>query len=409
MSKSGKIGLIALPEGWFVQVIKHLDPKNVRLFVTTERMKADLLARVGEAYETHILDLLNECPATEALNECDVVAGDQWQLKRVFPVHIKDPVNTAAIGFAHATDAPPVILVSGRNYLISAAEKLVDVARRTLAHEGRAGKYTAAELPRNAPHLVGAEALEYEAGYTGLYHLDPICFAVAEERAAHRKQLLELLELSPDDDRKIVTCFIDETSDFEQIDNSLSKISDRFIIVVKTFKGYIDQYAMHDVHIVEDRKYNDLLRVGSDFILAGVMSGSLSTAIMTGLRVIPFFTRTNHRSAVTREKFYLGQEKTAELYPLSREDLEKRYNIYAVDMVPAIDIGEPDTVARVLCDEAFWAGFEARFEAWSQEEAFGRYLTTGAAEKTARLIERVAREGTLGEDAILSGRIELTG
>lgn len=404
---AGKIGIIALPEGWFTQVIKEFAVDDVELFVTVEQLRENLQTSLDGDYRIH---LLSESGGMEALNGCAVLVGDQWQLKRIIPGHLERPQFVKAIAFAHASDAPPIALTAAQNFLICASEGLLSGIRNHFAHLERTGKFEAEAMLASLPYLKGESEVTYEAGYTGLYHLDPACFTARETREKMRPRLLELLGLATDDHRPIVTVFSDEISDFRELDEGISGIAEEFIVILKTFSGYTKQYAYNKVHVIEQRQHNDLLRLGSDFIVAGINSGSLSTCMMIGLRAIPYFTRTMHRSAVTREDVYLKGVTEPELYPLSIENLANRTNGYATDLVPAVDGGDSGMLRERLTDTSIWDGFDERVDLWAREErAHGDYLKIGAAAKTAELIRRVLVSGTLGDDAALSGRIALDG
>jgi hypothetical protein len=405
---SGKIGIIALPEGWFTQVIKQFDPADLEIFLTTEQLRSNLQASIGTKYRVHLLDQAKVGETTEIFNQCDVLVGDQWQLKRLIPVHVTDPAKVRAVAFAHASDAPPIALTAPSNFLICASQGLLPGIRNHYAYEERTGKFESEAMLRALPYLEGTDAVEYEAGYSGLYHLDPACFTARETRERMRPKLLELLGLPADDDRKIVTCFSDEISDFRQFDEGISGITDEFIVILKTFTGYTKQHAYENVHVIEARQHNDLLRLGSDFIVAGINSGSLSTCMMIGLRAVPYYTQTMHRNAVTREEVYVKGVEEPVLYPLSVENLANRTNGYATELVPAVDGGDSEMLRARLRDASIWDDFDAKVDAWSRDEkAHGDYRKADAAQKTAEMIRAVATEGTLGEDAILSGRIEL--
>lgn len=405
---SGKIGIIALPEGWFTQIIKQFDPDDLEIFLTTEELRNKLHATTGGKYRIHLLDQAKRCESSDLFSQCEVLVGDQWQLKRLIPVHVDHPEKVSAIAFAHASDAPPIALTATKNFLICASQGLLPGIRSHFAHLERTGAFTPEAMLKGLPYLDGSDAVEYEAGYSGLYHLDPACFTARETRKRMRPRLLELLQLDPDDKRPIVTCFSDEISDFREFDAGISEITDDFIVILKTFPGYVKQYAYDHVHVVLERQHNDLLRLGSDFIVAGVNSGSLSTCMMIGLRAVPYYTKTMHRNAATREEVYLKGVEEPVLYPLSVENLAGRTKGYATDLVPVVDGGDAEMLRTRLKDRSIWDDFDERVDAWSKEErAHGDYLKAGAAEKTAEMIRSVVATGTLGEDAKLSGRIEL--
>lgn len=405
---SGKIGIIALPEGWFTQVIRQFDPDDLEIFLTTEELRSKLHASTGNKYRIHLLSQAQRDESTEVFNHCEILVGDQWQLKRLIPFHVDHPERVSAVAFAHASDAPPIALTAPRNFLVCASQGLLPGIRNHYAHLERTGEFRPEAMLKTVPYLEGEEAVEYEAGYSGLYHLDPACFTARETRERMRPQLLELLQLDPEDDRPIVICFSDEISDFREFDEGISGITDDFIVILKTFPGYIKQYAYDRVHVIVDRQHNDLLRLGSDFIVAGVNSGSLSTCMMIGLRAVPYYTQTMHRNAVTREEVYLKGVEEPVLYPLSVENLANRTNGYATDLVPVVDGGDAEMLRTRLKDRSIWDGFDERVDAWSREEReHGDYLKAGAAEKTADMIRNVASHGTLGEDASLNGRIDL--
>lgn len=400
MANSNKIAIIALPEGWFSRVITEFNPDEVELFVSTPDLRRQLIDDVGEQYRVHLLDLNRQCEAAEVLNTCGVIVADQWQMKKIVPIHVKDPVNTRLASFAHASDAPPVHLVGARNYMICSSQRLLTVMKNHFNYQERNGEYEAEAILARMPYLQDADALEYEAGFSGLYHLDPACFTAFENRGDYRKRYLEVLGVDTEDPRPIITYFVDEIADFAQAHAGLSSITDDYIVAIKTFGDYMVQFPFNGVHVIEQRQHNDLIRLGSDFILAGVASGSLATCMMIGLRAIPIYTQTLHRNAVTRGQFYRKEVETLTPYPLTVENLAGRTSGYATELVPVVDLGDAAMLRERLEDDAIWDGFEARVDAWSQEaRAYGSYLKVGAAAKTADMIRAIAWNGTLGDDA----------
>lgn len=232
-----------------------------------------------------------------------------------------------------------------------------------------------------------------EFAYSGPYHLDS-WLERRHDRAQLRSELLAALGGGIDPDKPLLAFFLDEISHEVQLVEGLRELSRHATIVYKAYyKNDPRVVALGDAVIPwPSLEYApNLLRFGADVVLAGYHSGTLATAVMAGLRVIPFYTRLIHPD---------GRPGKLSSYRL-RIPRERNYDVAnncTLALEHVFDIQDTARIVDAIHSEAHWSDFERRLDC-ARHIAFGDYCLEEAAGKTAALILRAWQKGTFGPDA----------
>ena len=191
-------------------------------------------------------------------------------------------------------------------------------------------------------------------------------------------------------DRPVVAFFTDEVSLEPLLLDGLRKLAGEVTLVCKGLgEDYLDQLS--DVAILwpsTEYSANDL-RFGADCILAGYLSGSLSTAVMVGLRVLPYYTKRIRRHGI---RHYASQWPSQYVpYGIVSENI-----LFCMDR--AYDIQDTSAILDALHSENYWKEYEHRLPQ-IQSQVFLDYDLNNAAQKTASLILRVLNNNSFMDRA----------
>lgn len=380
---ANKIGLLYGPPLMFRHLVGHFAEDELILFIYGEETKQESLKNeihsiYGDRYRVVVISRILTEEARDAYRSCQMILGDNFMLTKLYSQHrsIKNMSQVSVI-FSHATDSAPVRYFTRSNYLIAWSENSAKAVIPVLENS--------AKRPRNLRTSISL-------CYAGLFHID----IKACKETYRREELVERLSLDPT--KPIITCFIDEASDLQELYEGLVALGDGFNVIVKSYLDWAELYPFEGLKVISDKSFNELLRFGSDFILAGSASGSLTTCAMLGLNVVPIYTSRSFKNSNVRYQFYSGQKN------LKADDIIDNYipkpRWHHFDDVVKPVLITSSALKDCLGDTRFWEQYHAGKQGW-QEKSFGRYFGQDAAAKTAALIRSILSEDGVDEACLV--------
>lgn len=362
-----EIGIVYFPALWFDILIPKFDPAEVSIFVFWNNLKSQVLGLYGDRYK--IYDL-NDPSGIAAYNKCDVIMADQSGFTMVHDRYqcLKDP-NKISVVLSHATDSPPLNFFSKYNLLVSSSEYCSKASIEPLS------RYI-----KNSD----LDNIVIDIAYSGLYHID----LVECRRKFTRDELVNSFSLNPD--RPIITCFIDEISDFNQVHIGLKALSEHFNVLYKSYGTWSELYQFSELNVIDDARYNNLLRFGSDYILAGSQSGTLTSCAMLGMRVIPYHTEIIYNNCKDRERYYkslkTGFGDTLDLEQVASISFPRHKWHGFNKVIESLLITNIDAIVKLVNDKAFWDVYEHTANEW-QSSSFGKYHLHDSADVVYSLVK----------------------
>lgn len=136
----------------------------------------------------------------------------------------------------------------------------------------------------------------------------------------------------------------------------------------------------------------NLLRFGSDFILASFRSGTLTSSTMLGLPVIPYYTPLISENWFVRSKWTSYKI----LMPENHEGRDMCVDILTKFNQP-LNLLETDKLLERMNSRIWWKNYEKTLPV-AQKAVFGDYELDGAPAKAAKLLVRVTGMGSFGND-----------
>ncbi len=222
--------------------------------------------------------------------------------------------------------------------------------------------------------------------YSGIYHLDEWEKKRKLPKEVLRKELAEYLEIEIPHDKPIIALLEDDYCHPQQVAKGIKALQDtnKFTIIVKDWNQFREFYPKDTIYWKSNLFAPNLLRFTADYIFAGFLSGTLSSSIMLGLSVIPYYT------SLVREKIY--SKKWTNFYKAHKQTMENFQGL-------ALNILETEQVVSRLTSEEYWKKYQENIPLM-QENNYGKYLIDGAAQKTVDLILKVFNEGDFKNDQL---------
>lgn len=380
---NAKIGLLYDPPLMFRHLIGHFNEDELILFIygdetKQESLKNEIHSIYGDRYRVVVISRTLTGEARDTYRSCQMILGDNFMLTKLYSKHrsIRNMSHVSVI-FSHATDSAPVRYFTRSNYLIAWSENSAKAVIPVLENS--------AKRPRNLRTSISL-------CYAGLFHID----IKACEETYRREELVERLSLDPA--KPIITCFIDEASDLQELHEGLTALGDEFNVIVKSYWDWAELYPFEGLKVISDKTFNELLRFGSDFILAGAASGSLTTCAMLGLNVVPVYTSRSFKNCSVRSLFYDGEKNFDEGEIIYNYLPQPKWHHFD-NVVKPVLITSP-ALKDCLSDTQFWEQYRAGKHEW-QEKSFGRYFEHDAAEKTTDLIRSILSDEGVDEACIV--------
>ncbi len=231
-----------------------------------------------------------------------------------------------------------------------------------------------------------------EFAYAGPYHFGEWAIKRHLPKDHLRVELEDKLQVNLPSYKPIVAFLQDEFCHPGQLVQALKQLAQHVTLIIKPL-GQLEPIA--GTYIWPDESYApNLLRFAADFILAGYHSGSLASASMLGLKVIPYYTNLIHFGG---RNFGRLSKYTAYLPGYFKGEH------VCVDILrylnPPIDLMNTKFVLDRIYDMSWWTGYTQRLSA-AQKVIFGDYDIDGAAAKAARLLIRAFGRRSFGKDVV---------
>ena len=291
--------------------------------------------------------------------------------------------TTRCIALTHAVDAP---LSSG-----SMAARWYIAASRRQAETPESGKVICSHQPELAGKLLSLPVLlRNEYAYSGPYHLGEWAVKRHCPKEELQQELEEFLGCSFDRSKPVVAFLQDEFCHEQQLIDGLGRLAEHVNLVIKAGPRIS---ALPGVFAHPHKSFApNLLRFAADYILAGYHSGTLASATMLGLQVIPYYS-----SMVFRGGRAKGKRARYTVY-LERQRNGDNIGVDILESLNSpVNIQDTENILARISDEDWWAQYRKRLPA-AQKTVFGDYDIDHAAEKTAQLIRRVFEKETFGEN-----------
>ncbi len=367
-----KICLIYAPDLFFDRVIGEFKKGDLLIICLERRFEKRAVELVGEG-NVIVCPLANDrVRLGEVLSDCRAVVADHHILQHIKGKNINLRQEVPLFIFSHATDVSPRYYFSSKNYMISASKRCAETSNDFI----------------NGCAKINKDAI-YRSYYTGLYHVN---FQASHESC--REKLVNDFGLDPE--KPIVTLFIDEFSAFEEVHQGILSLTHHLNVLYKSYVGWLNLYEFSGVKLIEDKSYNDVLRYGSDFVLAGADSGTLVTNAMLGIKTIPYLSKVYFKNCGLRRDVYklnkdiLSESSTrSDLDGSARRFNQKWHRFH--DVVSPVFISDTAGILKLIKNSSFWLDYLTYKNAW-QFECFGDYHVEDAAIRTKELIMSVLND-----------------
>lgn len=228
-----------------------------------------------------------------------------------------------------------------------------------------------------------------EFAWTGPYHFGEWLKRRFEDKNVLRAEIEEKLERDLDPSRPVAAFFESWYNHPGQMKEALEKLAPHVNLIIKK----LTPMDIPGAYIWPDNSFApNLLRFGSDFILASYRSGTLTSSTMLGLPVIPYYTSLISENWFLRSKW--ASYKT--LMPADYAGKDMCVDILT-QLNPPLNLLETDKILERMNSPAWWKSYENALPA-AQKAIFGDYELEGAAAKAARLLVRITGTGSFGND-----------
>ncbi len=217
--------------------------------------------------------------------------------------------------------------------------------------------------------------------YSGIYHINEWVEKRYSPKEVLREELEDFLQVKIDPNKPIVAFFEDKFCNPNQVFEAIKKLTDtnKFTVIAKYC--YEQKLENKDVIVWSDSSFApNLLRFSADFILAGFRSGTLSSSIMLGLKIIPFYTSLVRRN--------VGSSHWINFIKAYAED-ERNFAGFALNLL------ETDILTKRMENKEYWQNYQENL-AVLQKTNYGNYSIEGAGQGVASSILKVHRNGSFG-------------
>ena len=292
-------------------------------------------------------------------------------------------IKTRCVVLTHAVDTPLTSDGFPAHWYIAASQRQVEAPE--------SGKFIRSQQPDLVEKLLSLPAgVRNEYAYTGPYHLGEWAVKRHRPKEELQQELEEFLGCSFDRSKPVVAFLQDEFCHEQQLIDGLGRLAEHVNLVVKAGPRIS---ALSGVFAHPHKSFApNLLRFAADYILAGYHSGTLASATMLGLQVIPYY------SAMV---FWGGRTKGKRARYIVYLERQRNGDNIGVDILESlnspVNIQDTENILERISDEGWWSQYRKRLPA-AQKAIFGDYDIDHAAEKTAQLIRRVFEKETFGED-----------
>lgn len=285
------------------------------------------------------------------------------------------------LGLIHSVDTPIIIADNIFSYFILASSKQAE-----LYEEGKINRNTNPALFKQLMALPKDAICEYT--YTGLYHIG----TWTNKRYLPRDILIgwleEKLSCNFDPHKPVVSFFYNKHNDKEYTISALQEIAKYTNLVIKTGGGIP---PIEGAFIWRDMTFApNLLRFASDFILASYHSGTLTSATMLGLKVIPYYT----------PDIFIERKKASYKDFMPDRDSSGQLCVQVIKNLNApIDIGDTFALLERMEDTEYWNNYKLRLPL-KQKEIFGEYAIEDADRITKKTIMNAFNKDTFGKNIV---------
>lgn len=233
-----------------------------------------------------------------------------------------------------------------------------------------------------------------EFAYTGPYNIAEWTKKIRIPKKDFRNDLEESLGCSLPKDKPIVAFFKDELGYEKSIIHGLKKLSEHATIIYKSYKQKDPCLLALGKNITlwpSTSFAPNLLRFASDFILAGYSSGTLSSSIMLGLKVIPYYTKQIYVKGRAFKE--LGSFEAL----LPRPPYRSTNHRCLIGYGESFDIENTERIKTIMSSKGYWDDYAKKLPE-IQKFSFGDYVLEDSEVKTAKLILRAYLKGSFGLD-----------
>ncbi|WP_291325443.1 hypothetical protein [Desulfovibrio sp. UCD-KL4C] len=234
-----------------------------------------------------------------------------------------------------------------------------------------------------------------EFAYTGPYHIAEWTKKREHQKKEFRAELEETIARKLPEDKPVIAFFKDELTYEKSIIHGLKKLSKHATVIYKPFEENDPCILALGKHVTLWPSINyapNLLRFASDFIFAGYSSGTLSSSIMLGLKVLPYYTEQVYIKGRAAKE--LGSYKTFMPRPPYTHTNARCLAGYG----EFFDLENTANILKAINSENFWNSYSKRLPE-IQKIAFGDYTLEDPEIKTSKLILRAFIKGSFGMDA----------
>lgn len=236
-----------------------------------------------------------------------------------------------------------------------------------------------------------------EMAYTGPFNVGR---PETEDRADLKAQLEARMGIELDPDKPLVYFPEVDYHPLPLLYRAARKISEFANVIYKPYYPP-SLKASGTLFLCNDKAYsNNLLRFAADYILASFLSGTLTSSLMLGLSVIPYYTRAMIRGPKYKPQRFQAFLPYEPILPHDRYSNRHfmdscRSYMHANGLL--VDLLDTERIRRIISgkDENPIAGHHSDF---IRKEIFGDFTPWEAAPKTAALIRRFFQTGTFGPD-----------
>lgn len=267
---------------------------------------------------------------------------------------------------------------------------------KSMAIQAAQGKINREENPAAFDRLRALEPDRVsEYAYVGPYHLGEWETKRHAPKDQLRSELEESLGVSLPAHKPVLAFYRDEVCLPQEYIPALRGLARHASIIYKGIgdlkRDPVYQALKTDLFFWPKNGYaQNILRFGADAILAGYCSGTFASAVMLGLKVLPFYTA----------KVRVRKNGVQHLY-------DYRHYLKGCGMTPTlhrnlgtlVDINDLTRILVLLEHADFWQGYTKLLPVL-QKNVFGDYIIEGAAQKTAALLLKGLTQGSMGEDVI---------
>lgn len=263
---------------------------------------------------------------------------------------------------------------------------------------------TSMALPTPCGKYAGQISPQYkcEMGYSGSFHAwDGVLSA--DER---RTRLEEAIRRTVPKGRPVIFALEDEASPIGQIVYALNKLTEVATVIFKpwfSFGNNIAKRLTNEIILATDRTVANALRFGADFIMAGIHSGSALSTVMLGQTLIPYSSRICR----VKDQRIKSLPFPVQAYPYrNASPLEKAIGqgsileqfariFFERDMV--FDLLKPELIKEAVQGDSYQHKYHDICD-FIRRDIFREFTIDNPARRAAQLINKFAKNGTLGDD-----------